>query len=204
MKRLLLFGGSFDPLHHGHLIVSRHVAEQLDVDTVVLIPSPSPPHKQTQVLTPARDRLAMCRLAVAGDPQFRVSDWELTQAGPSYTLHTVKHFQNECDGAELCWLIGMDSLLELGTWYRATELVEECRIVTAARPGFAVRDRSVLEPPFSPTQVDRLLADVVEGPHIDISARDVRARRARGASIRYLVPDAILQYIDDRDLYRVR
>jgi nicotinate-nucleotide adenylyltransferase len=117
LASFLLFGGSFDPVHCGHVIVSRAAAEQLDADRVIVIPGARPPHKQGAVLTPAADRLELCRLAVRGDPLFEVSDWEARQAGPNYTLHTVRHFRETLpESSRLYWLIGMDSLAELAGW----------------------------------------------------------------------------------------
>jgi nicotinate-nucleotide adenylyltransferase len=204
VDKLLLFGGSFNPIHHGHLIVSRFAAEHLGCTRVILVPSAAPPHKQDQPLAPAADRVAMCHLAVADDPQFDLSDWETQQPGPNYTLHTIRHFQAVLGpAAELHWLIGMDSLHELGAWHRANELVEACTIVTAARPGFAPPERSVLAERFSPPQIDRLLVHVVEGPRIDIAGTDIRARVRAGRSIRYLVAEAVRDYIQQHGLYRV-
>jgi nicotinate-nucleotide adenylyltransferase len=203
MHRVLLFGGSYDPVHNGHLIVSRHVAERLDVERVVLIPSAAPPHKLAQKLSPAADRLAMCRLAVAGDPQFEVSDWELGQTGPNYTLLTIRHFRTVLGpDAEICWLVGMDSLLELGTWYRAGELVEACTIVTAARPGFVRPEWAKLAGPFTAEQRERLDRHIIPGPEIEIASREIRARARVGQSIRYFVPEAVREYIEQRGLYR--
>ncbi len=203
MDRILLFGGSFNPIHHGHLIVCRAVAERLRCARTFLIPSARPPHKPERVLPPAADRVAMCRLATQDDPAFEVSDWETRQSGPNYTLHTVEHFARELgSGAALHWLIGMDSLHELAAWYRAAELVEACTIVTAARPGFDPPARSTLAACFAPPQVDKLLAHIVDSPRIDIASTDIRSRVSAGLSIRYLVPEAVRQYIAERGLYR--
>lgn len=203
MDKILLFGGSFDPIHLGHLIVSRHVAEQLSIPRVVLIPGARPPHKPDHVLASAPDRLAMCRLGVADEPRFEISDWELGRPGPNYTLHTVEHFRSVAPPrAALYWLIGMDSLSELGTWYHAGELVQACTIVTAARPGFAAPDTVALARSFAPPQAEHLRRHIVEGPRIDISGTDIRARVRAGRSIRYLVPEQVRQYIEERSLYR--
>ncbi len=202
MDRLLLFGGSFNPIHHGHLVVARHVAEQLDVARILLIPSATPPHKQDRKLAETAHRLALCRLAVAGDEHFAVSDWEARQAGPNYTLHTVQHFTAAAGAAgEVCWLVGMDSLHELHTWHRAGELVDACRIVTAARPGRDVPDRRTLVKRFNEPRADKLLQDVLETPRIDISSTDIRRRIQQGRSIRYLVPPAVAAYVAEHALY---
>lgn len=201
-QRVLLYGGSFDPVHHGHLLIARHVAERLDLPRIVLVPSASPPHKQGVRLAPADDRLAMCRLAVADDPLFAVSDWELGQPGPNYTLHTVQHFRAQLGpAAELYWLVGLDSLNELHNWHRATELVDACTLVTAARPGVPRPTAAQLAAHFTPTQVQRLLAQVIDTLLIDIASTDIRARARRGLSIRYLLPEAVRRYIAERRLY---
>jgi nicotinate-nucleotide adenylyltransferase len=203
VDRFLLFGGSFDPIHHGHLIVSRFVAEQLDIPRVVLVPSARPPHKPDRCLAPAAERLAMCRLAVAGDPQFEVSDWEISQPGPNYTLHTVEHYRSVSSaGTELHWLVGMDSLRELSTWYEAGKLVERCTIVSTARPGFPRPAAAELAAGFVPAQVEKLLQHIVEGPRVDIAGTDIRARVRAGLSIRYLVPEPVLRYVEEHALYR--
>lgn len=205
VERILLFGGSFDPIHNGHLIVSRHMAEQLGLTRVILIPSASPPHKQGVRLAPIADRLAMCRLVAAEDPLFEVSDWEAGRSGPNYTLLTIQHFRALLGpDVELCWLVGMDSLNELDTWYHADELVDACTIVTTARPGSTRPESAALSTRFSPPQIEKLLRHVVAGPHIDIASTDIRARVQAGQSIRYLVPEAVRGYIGQHGLYRAQ
>ena len=202
MAKVLLFGGSFDPIHLGHLIVSRFAAEALGIERVMLIPGASPPHKQAHRLGPPEERLAMCRLAVADDPGFAVSDWEVGQKGPNYTLLTVRHFLAELGAdAQVHWLIGMDSLPELGTWYRVAELVESCTIVTAARPGYDDPDLSRLTGVLSPAQIEGLKRNILESPRIDISATEIRARVRADRSIRYLVPERVRRHILESGLY---
>lgn len=203
MAGLLLFGGSFDPIHNGHLIVCRHAAEALDIQRVVLIPGACPPHKQQVDLTPAAVRLELCRLAVRDDPLFEVSDWETRQSGPNYTLHTVRHFrETQPPKTKLHWLIGMDSLAELSSWYRIGELAGLCTIVTVGRPGAEGPDRSSLRKHMSARQLDELETHTLDSPLIDISATDIRARVRAGRSIRYLVPEPVRAAIEVRGLYR--
>ncbi len=202
MAGFLLFGGSFDPVHLGHLIVSSDAAEQIGAARVVLIPGARPPHKQGRTLSPAAERLEMCRLAVADDPRFEVSDWEVHQPGPNYTLHTVRHFRQTLPAdTPLYWLIGMDSLVELATWYCVGELLEACTLVTAARPGFEQPDLARLTDLLSPAQIRKLQQYVLQTPLIDVGATDIRARVRAGRSIRHLVPEPVRQYILERGLY---
>ncbi len=203
MRRVLLFGGSFDPIHHGHLIVSRAAAEAIAAERIILIPSASPPHKQNVALTPADHRVELCRRAVAEDPLFEVSDWETRQAGPNYTLLTVRHFRQALPAdTALYWLVGMDSLAELHTWYRVGELADACTLVAVGRPGVPAPSRAALESFLSPEQAGRILAHLVPSPLVEISATDIRARVGAGLSIRYLVPEAVREAIAKAALYR--
>ena len=203
MARVLLFGGSFDPIHHGHLIVCRSAAEKLDAEQVVLIPSANPPHKHGAALTAPADRLELCRLAVRDDPLFAVSDWETRQPGPNYTLYTVRHFREaRSPDTRLYWLIGLDSLHELQTWYRVGELASACTLVTAGRPGLPWPSRDSLAKSMSSEQIDELEAHYLHSPLIDISATDIRARVRAGRSIRYLVPEPVREAIEARGIYR--
>jgi nicotinate-nucleotide adenylyltransferase len=198
----LLFGGSFDPIHHGHLIVARNVAEQLGVNRVLLIPAATPPHKRNHELTPADARLAMCRLAVEGDDLFDVSDWETRQAGPNYTLLTVRHFREALGAATSCyWLIGSDSLCDLWKWYEVRQLVEECTIVTAGRPGFEPGDMAELREKVGDALCKKVAQHVLATPLIHISATDIRRRVRDRLSVRYLVPAAVAEFITANHLY---
>jgi nicotinate-nucleotide adenylyltransferase len=198
-----LFGGSFNPIHNGHLIAVRSVAEQIGAARVVFIPSAQPPHKPPADLAEAADRLEMVRRAIAGEDAWEASDCELRRRGPSYTIDTVLGFRNELGGAsELCWVIGADSLTELASWYRVEELVDICRIVTAARPGWERPDLGVLRVRLDDSQIARLAAGILDTPRIDISATDIRRRVREGRSIRYLVPDGVREYVRERGLYR--
>lgn len=201
-RGVLLFGGSFDPIHHGHLIVSRAAAEELGLDQVVLIPAANPPHKDAALLTPAEHRLAMCRLAVDDDPQFEVSAWEIARAGPNYSLHTVRHFQKTLPaGSRIHWLLGMDSLLELASWHRPAELASACTLVTAVRPGCEAPDLESLGEALSPKQIAVIEEHILETPLIDIRATAIRARVRGGQSIRHLVPERVRGYIAEHRLF---
>lgn len=201
--RIGLFGGSFNPVHVGHLIASRAVAEQLHLDKLYLVPAAMPPHRMPKSLAAPEHRLAMLRLAVQGEPLFEVSDFELSRPGPSYTVLTVEEFRRQRgESTELFWIIGADSLAELGNWYQADRLVDMCQIITAARSGWDKVDTARLLRRFSPSQVEKLTAGILPTPRVDISASDIRRRVSEGLSIRYLVPDAVAGYINQNALYR--
>ena len=192
----LWFGGSFNPIHHAHLICSRAVAEAAGFDRVVLVPSAQPPHKpDSAILAPAADRLAMTRLAVAGDPLFEVDDLELSRTGPSYTLDTARELVARGEGP-VSWLIGADMLLILPTWHRPQELLREVHFVVMARPGSPI-DWTKL-----PSEFQHLQQNVIEAPLISISATEIRKRVKEGRSIRCLTPEPVMEYIRERGLYR--
>lgn len=198
----MLFGGSFDPIHVGHVGVARSAAQQLAA-RVVLIPAAVPPHKRDRRLASAEHRLAMCRLAVTSEPQFEVSDWELHQPGPNYTLHTVAAFRISLPGDELYWLIGMDSLAELATWHRVAELVDACTIVTVRRPGQTLPNLDEqLGRVLSPAQRARLATHILETPAYDVSATRIRAAIRAGEDISAWVAPRVAEYIRRNGLYR--
>lgn len=199
----LLFGGSFNPIHRGHVGIAQSVADQLGVERVVLIPAGQPPHKLDHTLAPADARVAMCRLAVgaagADDGRFEVSDWEIQQTGPSYTLHTISHFKALVP-PPLYWLVGMDSLAELHTWYRVAELVAACMIVTVGRPGSEI-DWTALRATVGAAAVQRLAKHVLNTPQYDVSSTQVRRLARAGEPLGALVPVAVAEYIAREQLY---
>ena len=201
MTRLLLFGGSFDPIHHGHLIAARAAAEHLAFSRVILVPCAAPPHKPDRVLAPAADRLAMCRLATAGEALFEVDDFEVRAGPPSFTLRTVRHYAERRPGAAIHWLIGADSLRELTSWHRIRELAELCTFVTVARPSCLAPDWTALGGAVEPGALERLRSHVLPTPEIRISASEIRARVRAGRSVRYLLPEAVIAHILERGLY---
>jgi nicotinate-nucleotide adenylyltransferase len=203
VDRVLLFGGTFDPPHHGHLIPARAAAELLGIDRVILLPTRHPPHKPLDELTPADERVEMCRLAVDGEPGFEVSEYELSAETPNYTIRTVRHFQ-ETLGADvhLYWLLGVDNLNELADWHQPQELASACTLVTTRRPGIPAQDLAELRRFLRAELVDRIERHMLETPLIGISARAIRQRVRAGLSVRYLIPDPVRAFIDSRGLYR--
>lgn len=202
-RRIGLFGGSFDPVHHGHLIAARAVAEQLRLSRVVLIPASTPPHKREARLSPPQHRVAMLRLAIEGDPLFDVDECELHRPGPSYTIETVRTIQATWGrGAELFWIVGADALGELASWHRIAELVDLIPLVFAARPGVSEPDLGRLTELIGEERCRTLLNARCPTPAIEISASAIRARAARGLPIRYLTPPQVAEYIQQNGLYR--
>jgi nicotinate-nucleotide adenylyltransferase len=198
-----LYGGSFDPIHLGHVTGARAVAGQLGLKRVIFIPSARPPHKLDRPLTDAAHRLAMTRLAVAEEPQFEVSDIELHRTGPSYTFDTVTEYHRRLgETVSLCWIIGADTLPELPTWYRIRELVRLVRIVTMARPGWTPPAPGLLASDFGVEVAAQLLRDCLITPEVEVSASEVRARIQRGDSIEGLVHPDVKSYILEHRLYR--
>jgi nicotinate-nucleotide adenylyltransferase len=197
----LCLGGAFNPIHHGHLICARAVAEAAGLDTVVLVPNHVPPlnklHPQAIPLELAspQDRLQMCRLAIADADGFEVDDRELRREGPSYTIDTAHQLLR--DGwPQVHWLIGADQVQILPKWHEATELAKLVHFLVMGRPG------SVIDWDTLPAQF-RFLADrVIPAPAMDISSTLVRRRVAEGLPIDFLTPPAVCRYIEDHGLYR--
>jgi nicotinate-nucleotide adenylyltransferase len=193
--RPLWFGGSFNPIHFGHLVCARAVAEAGGFDRVVLIPSSQPPHKSGDTsLASASARVEMCRLAVAGDPFFAVDDLELARAGRSYTIDTVRQLRSG-GWPEISWLIGADMAKSLPTWHKPTELLAEVRFVLMARPGWSMDWKQL------PQEMQKLQSAVIPAPLLEISSTDIRQRLAAGRSIRYMTPHSVIDYIRRHKLY---
>jgi len=213
-ERIVLFGGTFDPIHHGHLIVARAVAEYFHFPRVTFVPVAAPPHKHRPgrppdppggAPAPPGDRLKMVRLAIEGERLFDVSDIELRRPLPSYTFDTLLELRREHGlEARLYWIIGADMLEDLPTWHRASEVVDMATIITASRPPYSARLERTLErlrERFGVERAARLAGGVAPTPIIDISSTQIRRRLREGRSIRYLTPPAVVKYIRARRLY---
>jgi len=201
-QKIGILGGTFNPVHQGHLILAQDGLEHFGLDRVLFIPCAQPPHKTTEHLVAPEHRLAMLRAVVADDPRFEVSTVELERGGPSFTIETLKVLRRMHPGDVFYFMIGTDALLELHQWRAIGELLELCEFVTMLRPGFPVEhlteERLNLSPPWS----RRLLENLFPGHAADISSTDIRRRVVTGRSIRYLVPDAVARYIAAQGLYR--
>lgn len=198
--RVGIMGGTFDPIHCGHLAAAAGARHDLGLDRVLFMPNRQPPHKQGQPVTPAADRLAMVRLAVGANPHFAVSTLELEQEGPSYTVRTVNALREAHPDWQLYFLAGADSLFAIQSWYQYEELLRLCRFVAVTRPGYPFAQWERLATELGPA----LAAQVtfLHLPGVDLSASALRARVGEGAPITYLVPPEVEAYIERHRLYQ--
>ena len=202
-KRILLLGGTFDPVHCGHMVISLAAAEQLDIERIWLLPAAQPPHKTTAIAS-TEDRVAMLQLAIDAAEGFEICDVELRREGPSYTVDTLTEIHARLPDAELHWLIGADMLAYLPKWYRVDEVVELVQFAVADRRGDGSLEEifAGLTEHFPSAVIDRLRAGVIRSPLIDISSSDIRRRVAAGEPVEYLVGQAVADYIAAHGLYR--
>lgn len=186
-------GGTFDPIHHGHLVAANEVATAFDLDEVVFVPTGQPWQKQDRHVSAPEDRYLMTVVATAANPRFTVSRVDIDRAGPTYTIDTLRLLQAQRGGnAELFFITGADALAQILSWHRVSELFAVAHFVGVSRPGYPR--------PFTGHFPDGAVT-VMEVPALAISSSDCRARVARGAPVWYLVPDGVVQYIDKRKLY---
>jgi len=198
-RKIGILGGTFNPIHLGHLLTAQDALEQLGLERVIFIPSATPPHKVVDKLASGRDRLRMIRLAIHGQHRFDVDDLEIERGGKSYSVDTLTELRRRHPRAALYFIIGADSLRELHLWREVRRLVTLCTFVTVPRPGF--EPKPVVDPRLDPATRRRLRQQVLRGHACAIASRDIRARVASRRSIRYLVPDAVREYIRRRRLY---
>lgn len=196
--RLGIMGGTFDPIHVGHLACAERAREQLKLDKVLFVPAGQPVFKRDRAVTQAAHRLAMCRLAVAANPAFDVSTIEVERGGDTYTVDTLRELRERCpDGVELVFITGADAAATLPSWRESAELARLARFAAVTRPGFeldAAQRELLAQAGFRMSYVDAV--------PLDISSSELRRRLAAGESARYLVPDEVLNYVEANGLYR--
>ena len=192
--KLGLFGGTFDPIHNGHLLTLKAAACELSLSRILIIPNPFPPHKPTQYLTPYTHRREMVRLALGDFPEFELATIEEESEGPAYTIDTVRKVRSRLAVAPGdCWLIlGADSLLELENWKDPDELYRDCQIGVLPRPGWDLH--------HAPERFLRRTR-ILQTPEVAISASEIRARVTAGEPIGHLVPSSVETYIREHNLY---
>ncbi len=197
-----VLGGTFDPVHIGHLTLAEEVAGRLNLDEVLFIPAGQPWFKADAPVSAAGHRVSMVRLAIAGRPRFRLQTMEIERDGPSYSVDTIRELKQQiAAGDELFFILGWDNLIDLPRWRQPSQLIKMCRLVAVPRIGYPVPDLAPLEA-ATPGLSDRLT--MLDKPEIDISASVIRERVGRGLSIEHLVPGAVAKYIKDHGLYKAK
>jgi nicotinate-nucleotide adenylyltransferase len=199
--RIGVFGGTFDPVHLGHLILAEQCREQARLDEVWFVPSARPPHKADGDLTPFDRRVEMLRLALAGHQQFRVETLEKDRPGPSYTADTLAEIHARRPGSELGLLVGADVLPDLAGWHEPRRIIERATLLVAARPGFPLWSRDQLAGSLGLPNTDGVRMEVVTIPQIGIASRDLRQRARERRSLLYLVPRSVEVYVREKGLY---
>jgi nicotinate-nucleotide adenylyltransferase len=216
-QRIGILGGTFNPIHYGHLAAASDVRERLKLDLVLFIPSFLPPHKQEEGLPSATQRLEMVRLAVSGNPGFAVSDIEVSRGGRSYTIDTVEALDSSFPNAKLFFITGLDSFLDIPTWHRWETLLKKCFFVVISRPGYLFSDllkmsfMSSASPELqaldggelnqAEVETERGTVILIRIPHYDISSTDIRRRVREGRSVKYHLPEPVERYIITHTLY---
>ena len=194
-----VMGGTFDPIHMGHLIVAEEVRARLDLAEVLFVPAGQPWLKPNSPVLPAEHRLQMVRLAIADKPYFKLSTIEIERAGPSYTVDTIAELQGQLDARdELFPILGWDNLAQLPQWREPSRLVKMCHLVAVPRPGHPRPDLDSLEAVIPGLSRGLIFLDK---PEVDIDATEIRKRVAQGLSIRHLVPEPVERYIKQHGLY---
>lgn len=199
---IVLFGGSFDPIHIGHITVASYAIKHLKAHQLIFIPAARSPLKGQLPKASAEDRLSMIRLAIAGHPDWSVSDCELIRPQPSYTLDTVRHFRSiHGPYVNIYWLIGADCAAELPIWYRIEKLLALCTIVTMCRPGSPRPDYTSLGSFLPKKYIESLQRHIIDTPLVDISSTMIRQLLAEGKDVTGMLDPAVLQYIYQHRLY---
>ena len=196
--RIGVLGGTFDPIHLGHLIIAEEARDRLDLEEVCFVPASAPWMKAGQPLTSGHDRLSMARLAVEDNPFYRVSTLELERPGPSYTVETLRELQEDYGSeAQLFFIMGSDAFARFDEWKDPEGILGLATLVVVDRLGATASAEAIAQQVGNSGSAER-----VRGVHLEISAKDIRRRVLEGASIRYLVPEPVERYIYARGLYR--
>ncbi|MGQ9461901.1 MAG: nicotinate-nucleotide adenylyltransferase [Candidatus Fervidibacter sp.] len=196
--RIGIMGGTFDPIHYGHLIAAEEARYKFSLSIVIFVPCGIPPHKKDYEVTAPEHRYAMTLLATASNPYFSVSRVEIDRPGPSYAVDTIKIFRKQFgEDAELFFITGLDAVLEVLTWKNPDELVRLCHFIAVTRPGY---DAQKLQERLPTHYLDRI--SLLAIPGVDISSTMIRERVRKGEPIRYLTPDVVCDYIAKHRLYK--
>lgn len=199
MQRIGVIGGTFDPIHYGHLAAAEEARVRVNLEKVLFAVAGLPPHKLDEEVTPVEHRLAMVRLGISSNPDFELSRVDVDRSGPSYTVDTISILQEQWgQGTEMFFILGIDSLVEVPTWHQPERLIQLCHLVAVARPGFEVDMRQLEDSvPGISSRVE-----IIGMPEVDISSSDLQRRVREGLPIRYQVPEEVERYIREHRLYQ--
>lgn len=193
-----VFGGSFDPIHYGHLVAAEEVRFRLQLPEIIFVPAGQPPHKLKRKMSPVEDRVAMVSLAIAANPYFRISRVDVDRPGPHYTVDTLELLKRELgQDVEIHFIVGLDSLMEMWMWREPLRLLQNCIVVAVTRPGY--EDLSKLAPDIRKAGEGRIM--MVPIPRMDISSSNLRQRVKDGAPIKYQLPEVVEEYVYQNGLY---
>ena len=202
MQKLGILGGTFDPIHNGHLLMARDIMEVNDLEQILFVPNRQSPLKAGRTRTPASRRLEMVKQAIDGESGFAVSDLELNRPGMSFTVDTLGQLKLDYPDHELFFIMGSDSLCDLHRWRAIEEILEMCTVLVMARPGHADPAEWAQQVQLAPVLKEKITARLQSTRQVDISATEVRNRCRQGRSIKYLVPEAVERYIVHHQLYQ--
>lgn len=198
IKSAAIFGGTFDPPHQGHLILAEQLQDNFGLNKIIFMPSGKPPHKKDKVISPNKDRLNMLKLAVAQNPFFSLSDWEIKNDGYSYTAKTLAQFVPQIEAEQIFFIIGADSLAEIFDWKEPEYLLSNANFIVFNRPGYNLKE--IIAQKKYKSYLDNIY--IYQGLNIEISSSFIRNQIKEGKSIRYLTLDTIEKYIKENNLYR--
>lgn len=200
LKKIGLMGGTFNPIHIGHLVMAEETRKSFNLDKILFIPTGTPPHKTIKEQVSAEDRYIMTLLATASNEYFEVIDLETKRKGTSYTIDTIRELKDIYIDSEFYFITGADAILEIETWKDTEELLGICKFIAATRPGFNVNElKSGIKE--LENKYNRQISSLTIAP-LDISSTDIRKRLKSGKTIKYMVPDSVINYINKKQLYR--
>jgi len=196
-----IFGGTFNPIHIGHLIPAQEIVFRKKLQKLIFVPNSNPPHKKNEKLLEADLRYKMVELAIEDTGYFAIDNIELKRPGYSYTIDTMNHYVEKYKNSNLFFIIGADSLFEIHLWKDADILLSSFSILVAKRTGFELSPEILEKLPFGRPVIEKIKTNIVETPFIDVSSSAIREKRKRNESIKYLVPDKVYDFIIRNNLY---
>lgn len=199
IRKIGVMGGSFDPIHNGHLIISERAREQFGLDEIIFIPTGNPPHKDHRDMSPAEDRYNMTNLAIEGNESYSISNIEVRSREKTYTVNTLKKLSEDRENCKWYFILGADSFIDFKSWKDYKEILDKYRVIVARRPVFHDKVFKNIFHEYERDYPGRVF--LLDSPVIDISSTYIRDKKRRNESIRYMVPDKVNDYVTDRKLY---